>query len=100
MVVLLVELLPRFLVVVRWLAGELCGVVNGERRDSSMRKREMIGAEVVSLLRFGIGGNREVEAFGNRLRKRQYCGSLGSINDHIFGATPGIDRIVVQVDGS
>ena len=61
-VVLRVVLLPHLLAVSRGLSGEFRGVLDGKGGDSHVGEGEMVGAEIVSLLRLAIGRNLQVEA--------------------------------------
>ena len=98
-VVLGVVFLAQLLAVAGGLAGELGGVLDGESGDAGVREREMVGAEVVALLGLGVGLDGQVEAFGDLLRHGPDVGALGAGDDHVLGAAPGIEGIVVQVEG-
>src|SRR5271157_3053611 len=89
MVVLGVVLLPHLLPIPFRLAGKFGGSPDGECRDAGMREREVVGAEIVALLGRVLRGNRQVQPFGDLLRRGQYRGALRAREHHILGPPPG-----------
>src|SRR5579871_2623880 len=53
----------------------------------------------MALLGFAVGRNREIEAAGDGLDYREDGGALGAGYNHVLGAAPGIDGVVVEVEG-
>src|SRR5271157_429236 len=81
------------------LPGKLGGVADGKSRDAAVGERKMVGAEVVALLRLGVGRNGQIQALGDLLRQRPDGGPFGAGDDHILGAAPRVQGVVVEIDG-
>src|SRR5262249_44087599 len=100
MVMLAVVLLVGALAELGRLPSEYRGMPDSECRHAHMRESEMVGPEVVAGLRLGVRRDLQVEAPSRLLGKRPYRGAVGAGQYHVARASPRIERVVVQVDGS
>src|SRR6185437_13970550 len=90
MVMLAVVFLEGFRIKIRRLAGELRRVFDGKGRNAGMREGKMIAAEIMTLLRFCIRRDRQVQPLGDRLNGGPHGGALSACHHDVLRATPWI----------